>query len=74
MDMATVIALLQQQQKEMAEQRELLQTQSRQIDRLKQEIDACFSADGPSKDKLQLTYPAYFFAPPAAADKATDGK
>lgn len=29
--------------------------------RLKQEIDACFTDDGPSKSRLKLTYPEYFF-------------
>jgi len=39
MDMSEVIALLRQQQKDLAEQRKLLQAQSSQIDSLKKEVD-----------------------------------
>ena len=44
------------------------------LQHLKSEIEACFSGDGPSKDRLILTYPDYFFAPSAAAGKTTDDR
>ena len=40
--------------------------------RLKAEVDACMMNGQPQKSKLELTYPDYFFAPPAKTDKPVD--
>ena len=50
-DMKTVISLLQQQQKELAEQRQLLESQSRQIATLSAELDKLRTPPEVSKDK-----------------------
>lgn len=43
---------------------------SNNLDRLKAEVDACFVDGDPSKDRVRLRYPEYFFEPGPAAEAA----
>lgn len=57
MDMGEVLALLRQQQQELAAQRQLLEAQSRKIEVLTQELDGLRGATAPSRDAI-ATAPA----------------
>jgi DcaP outer membrane protein len=65
--MAEVLALLRQQQQELAAQRQLLETQSRKIDTLTQELDGLRNTS-PSERTAVAALPA----PPAAIRKADE--
>ena len=44
------------------------------LERLKEEIDACFVDEKPDKRQLRLTYPDYFFAAPSGENTPSDGR